>query len=373
VLLRSRKQFAACLIGAFCLSEHTTAAPPNGTAKRFESQVNDAISHNNYDTAIRLATDGLRLAPNSPGLQFGRGWAYYRKGEIDSAIKDFNEATRLAPTFVRAYVLRGSSHMLKGHYEKALSDFNQAIRIDPRNAASYCDRADLEDSFLRRPGNALADYSQAIRLAPNFQRAYFNRGLHFVEQHDYARAIAEFTRAVELMPNDLDAYACRAYAYAKQGERGRAFADATVATKLKLTHDPLPGSVNLANRARAYRVLGQEELALHDLRKAVDLAPERPAANDNLAWFLASCPDERYRNGTAAVSAAKKACEASQWNSKGCYDTLAVAYAEAGDFDQAAKYEKQALNDSSLATKEREHREKRLALFQQRKPFRDEF
>jgi hypothetical protein len=52
---------------------------------------------------------------------------------------------------------------------------------------------------------------------------------------------------------------------------------------------------------------------------------------------------------------------------------LAVAYAEAGDFDQAVQYEEQALNDSSLAPKERQERKKRLALFQQGKPFRDEF
>jgi len=52
---------------------------------------------------------------------------------------------------------------------------------------------------------------------------------------------------------------------------------------------------------------------------------------------------------------------------------LAAAYAEAGDFDQAVKHERQALNDSSLVRKEREEREKHLALFQQRKPFRDEF
>jgi len=57
----------------------------------------------------------------------------------------------------------------------------------------------------------------------------------------------------------------------------------------------------------------------------------------------------------------------------GCKDTLAAAYAEAGDFDRAIKYEKQALDDSSVAPKEREEREKRLTLFQQRKPFRDEF
>jgi tetratricopeptide (TPR) repeat protein len=101
--------------------------------------------------------------------------------------------------------------------------------------------------------------------------------------------------------------------------------------------------------------------------------PTHYTANDDLAWFLATCPDEHFRNGNEAVSAAKKACELSQWQSFGCYDTLAVAHAEAGDFDQAVKYEKQALNDSLIAPKEKQEREKRLALFEQRKPFREQF
>ena len=63
------------------------------------------------------------------------------------------------------------------------------------------------------------------------------------------------------------------------------------------------------------------------------------------------------------VSVAKKVCELSDWKRSGCYNTVAVAYAEARDFDRAVKCEKQALNDSSIATKERAEREK----------FREEF
>jgi len=345
----------------------------SGSVKRLESQINEAISHNNYDGAIRLASDGLQSTPNSPALRFGRGWAYYRNADIDSAIRDFDEAIRLQPTFARAYVLRGSCYMLKGHYEKALADFNQAIRTDPRNAAAYCDRADLEDHFLRRHKDALADYDQAIHLAPNFQRAYFNRGAHFVGHHDYARAIADYSRAIKLMPSDLSAHAYRGYAYAKQGDRARAVADATEAVKLKPTEMRLWRVTDLDLRAKAYRILGQPELALRDLRGAVRLMPNDDAANDNLAWFLATCPEDRFRNGTEAVSVAKKACELSHWQSSRSIDTLAVAYSEAGDFEQAIKYEKQSLSDSSLAAKEREEIEKRLTLFEQRKPFRDEF
>lgn len=153
---------------------------------------------------------------------------------------------------------------------------------------------------------------------------------------------------------------------------GRALADARVAIKLKPSQLPLARVTDLALRANAYRIIGRPELALRDFRDAVRVMPTYQIANEKLAWFLATCPDDHVRNGTEAVSVAKKACELSNWKRSRTIDTLAVAYAEADDFDQAVKYEKQSLNDSSLASKEREEREKRLALFEQRKPFRED-
>jgi tetratricopeptide (TPR) repeat protein len=298
---------------------------------------------------------------------------YYRNGDADRAIGIFDEVIRLQPTFARAHILRGNAYMLKVKYDKALADFNQAIRIDPKNATAYCDRADLENHFRGRPQNALADYDRAIRLAPKFQRAYFNRGICFLELHAYNGAIANFTRSIELVLNDLSAYGSRAYAYAKRGDREHALADAKVAIRLKLSQIPLFRVTDLFLRAEAYQMLRQPELALRDFREAVRIIPSRGTAYENLAWFLATCPNNRFRNGNEAVSVAKKAYELSDGKRSGTYDTFAVAYAESGDFDQAVKYEKQALTDSSLASKEREECEKRLTLFEQRKPFRDDF
>jgi tetratricopeptide (TPR) repeat protein len=294
------------------------------------------------------------------------------KGDNATAIKAYDEAIRVEPRSVEAHIMRGSAYQAEGQRDKALADLNQAIQLDPKSARAYCDLAVLEDELLQQPDKALADYNEAIQLAPDFQRAYFNRGVHFFGRHDYGHAIADFSRAIQLMPNDLGAYALRAYAYAKQGDRARALPDAEVAIKLKPREPPIARGTDLDLRAEPYRILGQPELALRDFREAVRVMPNKHTANDNLAWFLATCPDERFRNGTEAVSTATKACELSQSKSFGCYDTLAVAYAGAGDFDQAVKYEKQALNASSLAPKEREEREKRLTLFQERKPFRED-
>jgi TonB family protein len=301
-----------------------------------------------------------------------RGKAYYLKGDNASAIKAFNEAIRLRP-FVEAYIMRASTYQAIGQRDKALADFNEAIRLDPKSARAYCDRAILED-LLSQPDKALADYNQAIHLAPDFQRAYFNRGAHFRDRRDYEHAVADFTRAIQLMPNDINTYGQRAYTYARQGNHAGALADANVAIKLKPdTRFYLWRATDLRLRAEAYRILGRAELAMRDLRESIHIAPNDPGAYYELAWFLATCPEDRFRNGSEAVSIASKGCEMSHWENSGVIDALAVAHAEAGDFDQAVKRGKQALNDSSLAPREREEREKRLALFQQRKSFRDEF
>jgi tetratricopeptide (TPR) repeat protein len=176
------------------------------------------------------------------------------------------------------------------------------------------------------------------------------------------------------MPSDLSAYGGRAYAYARQGDRARALADANVAIRLKPDADFYHWRAgDLRVRAEAYRILGRVEFAMRDLRESVRVAPTYPGAHWELAWVLATCPDDHFRSGVEAVSTARKGCGISQWKNSWLIDALAAAYAEAGDFDQAIKYEKQALNDSSIAPKERKEREKRLALFQQRKPFRDQF
>ena len=302
-----------------------------------------------------------------------RATAQYRQGDISNAIKNLDQAIQRQPKSAEGYIMRGAAYQTRDNAAKALADFNKAIELDPKSARAYCDRAALEEELLRAPDKALADYDQAIRLAPEFQRAYFNRGVYFLGLLDYRHAVSDFSRAIQLIPNDGDGYALRAFAYAKLGDHSRAVADATEAIKLKPSEQPLFRSTDLAIRAKAYKVLGQPESALRDLQAAVRLTPKASVANDNLAWFLATDPNEHFRNGSEAIAVAKKACELSNWQRTGCYDTLAAAYAEAGDFDQAVKYEKQALTDSSLASKQREEFDKRLSLFEQRKPFREEF
>jgi hypothetical protein len=58
------------------------------------------------------------------------------------------------------------------------------------------------------------------------------------------------------------------------------------------------------------------------------------------------------------VADATKACELTKWKNAGRIDTLAAAYAEAGDFHSAVHYEVQAIN---VSKSEQEEQFKRTA------------
>ncbi len=109
-----------------------------------------------------------------------------------------------------------------------------------------------------------------------------------------------------------------------------------------------------------------------EIRRRV-LDEKNPNALDGLAWLQATCPVAEVRKGAKTIEYATKACELTNWKIAGYVNTLAAAYAEAGDFDSAVKWQKEAIN---LLTKEepagrRAEFEARLKLYQSGKPYRD--
>ena len=80
-------------------------------------------------------------------------------------------------------------------------------------------------------------------------------------------------------------------------------------------------------------------------------------------------PRPAFRNGKQAVADATAACRIDSWDTWDYIDTLAAAYAEAGDFDNAIKFENEAIRKTRDADAIKGAQE-RLALYQQHRPFR---
>src|SRR5262249_24824516 len=114
-----------------------------------------------------------------------------------------------------------------------------------------------------------------------------------------------------------------------------------------------------------------EDRALSDYAEAIRLDPKYASAINNRAWIRATSKVDQCRNGKVAVEEATKACELTGWKNPGYIDTLSCAYAEIGDFDQAIRWQKKALENPSYQQEEGENAKAKLALYGNKQPFRE--
>lgn len=97
---------------------------------------------------------------------------------------------------------------------------------------------------------------------------------------------------------------------------------------------------------------------------------QTPGALNDYAWFLATSPVTRVRDGALAVSHARAAV--AKVSKPGYLDTLAAAYAEAGDFEAAVQTQKQAIADAKAQEPELvAELRARLAVFEANEPWRE--
>ena len=92
---------------------------------------------------------------------------------------------------------------------------------------------------------------------------------------------------------------------------------------------------------------------------------------NDLAWFLAASKENTARNPDKAIKLARRVCELTDYKNPELLDTLAVAYAAAGDFNKAVETAEKALElcqSPKQNTLEKEI-ESRLVLFKAGKPY----
>jgi len=194
----------------------------------------------------------------------------------------------------------------------------------------------------------------------------FNSGLQAVNEGDYKKAIDDFSEAIRLDPQS-GSYSNRGVAYARSGNLTKAFADYNDAIRLNPSN-----ALAYLSRGIAYFEMGDYDKAFADGIDAIMESPNNAECYNTLAWWRAVCPDKTYRNGDKAVEYAKKACEISEWKIWYHVGTLAASYAEVGNFDEAIKWQRKALEMSDKDPKQTLDGEKeRLSLYEHKQPYRE--
>jgi tetratricopeptide (TPR) repeat protein len=196
--------------------------------------------------------------------------------------------------------------------------------------------------------------------------AWCNAGKDWHAKKDFDRAIESFGRSLWLDPEYLAARCARGDAWFAKKEYGLAIDDYNSALRIdrKLV-------AALSKRGLAWFHKEDYEKALADYDASIRLNPWRAEAHADRAWLLATCPEARFRDGKKAIQSAEKACELSGWEVGPFISTLAAAYAEAGEFESALRWQKEAIDLHDGGSEENaEDYQRRLKLYEKRKSFR---
>jgi tetratricopeptide (TPR) repeat protein len=252
-------------------------------------------------------------------------------------------------------------------YQAAIAKCDEALRIkgEPNVTAYFYTERCLATQYLERNAEALKDCNQALRLVPNINAALSYRAGAYAALKQYSKAIEDLTLLTDRgFPEQADLYTRRAEAYQHLGRSAEARSDWEQVTRSEM-HDA--GDFDL--RAAAHVELGNYKAALADFKVAKNVEKPETRVLNSLAWLHATCPDAAVRHGKAAVADATRACELTAWKNPDYLDTLAAAYAEAGDFEQATRFIAQAVSSIARSSEPdalREH----VGLIHARKPIR---
>jgi tetratricopeptide (TPR) repeat protein len=282
-----------------------------------------------HDQALDELEAALRLEPGSVLILVSRGNAWFAKGDHDRAIADFSNAIERDGRFATAWMYRGIVRSAKGDHDAALRDLDEALRLEPRYALAFNSRGTVwqaKGDSVR----ALADFDEAIRLDVHHPWAFNNRGNLWFAKPDFEKAAADYTSAIAADPREVLPY---------------------------------------LNRGTVWQARGKFDQAVADYEAAIRIDPNHALAHNSLAWLLATCPEEKFRDGRRAVEEAKKSYELSEGKRVDFLDTLAAAHAEAGEFDQARSWQAKAVELAPESKKP--GYVVRLKLYESRQPFRD--
>ena len=196
---------------------------------------------------------------------------------------------------------------------------------------------------------------------------HYRTGAWYEQRHQYARAVVEFQAALKEKPKHIESLYLLASCLARIDKEREAIPYAREAALLSPNSATIHGLLGALLSST-----GQHAEALIHLKAARVANPGDVTITSNLAWVLATSPEAMHRNGPEAVRLAEWACKATAYKSPPLLDTLAAAYAEAGQFDQAVSTTLQAIEivrtNPASSTAELESR---LQLYKAGKPYRE--
>jgi len=246
----------------------------------------------------------------------------------------FSHAIAITKNNSLAYGFLGDALGERGYQTEAIANYQEALRINPNYLPNHVHLA----YYLLKTGKineALVQYQEAVKLNPQAPILHVNLGELLVILGRFDEAMSQYEQAVQLNPDDPHPYYSMGIVLLQQGRYVE---------------------------------------AVDNFRKALRLDPKDFEKLAALACVLASNENPQIRNGAEAVTLAERANMLTEGQQPFVLDTLAMAYAEAGRFQDAQKIEQRAIRIARAAALEATNAMlQRLELYQNHQPWRESY
>ncbi len=333
----------------------------------------------NIPEFVNIPPDGLRQI-GGPVIDYYRlvnSAAYLqRTGSYDASSAKWRKVLELSPDDEVAHRNLGTVLLMTGHREESAVHLRKASEIklraaldaDPASARGFNDLGTLLVQ-AGRPAEAVAQFEKAAELKPDFTAARVNLGGALAKVGRLDEALVQLRQAVESDAGYAPAHYNLGLVLSQRGDARGAIREWQHALELDPDYAEAHRSLGDALYAQ-----GQMAEAMAHWREGIQLQPNDATTLRQVAWALATSPDATIRNGDEALAFAVRAVELSSGKDARMLDTLAAAYAEKGQFAdaaltarralaQAAKENQPALADSIMM---------RITLYEADQPFRSD-
>ncbi len=289
--------------------------------------------------AVDRYAESVALDDRSARLQYKRGLAAYRAGQMEKATSALREAIRLEPRFAEAHYVLGLCLRAAHRTDEAIRALERAVAIAPALLPVREELADLYGD-LRRYEARLSHLEALAALQPSGAReralasGYANAG-------NLERAIGQLARAAQRYPDDKEIFVTLGRLWLQRAASGGRVerAKAIEALQNAAAGDGTSEALMLLGRARLLAGdTGRAEQALQQATRRFPVAPES-------FLYLADAARRRGHRTTAqqalidyAALVPAAAMDASTLT------RVAEAYAQTGQAESARRTLAQALD-----------------------------
>ena len=344
----------------------------------------------------------LRELATGAGVHLVAGNRALRRNEPEAAAEHYRRAVEANAESAEAHLSLAATLARLGQPEEAAEHYERSLAIDPENPAVHYNLGTLL-AAQGRPEASLPHFRTALELAPSYANARFNLATALLDIGKPEEALAHLQRLADSEEESASTRLATARALEQSGRPEEALpllqavaTDPDVDSEQHLVAD--------RHRARLLAQLGRFDQAAGLYRKLVERFPDEPETRfaslmtlllaehypdaaaaleeaterfpNNLqithlqARFLATCPEPDLRNGARALQLAQRLFG---FRPQPAFaETVAMAHAELGQFDQAIRWQQRLLTQARRAgmTAMLPELERRMAGYEEGRPVR---